>query len=69
LRLLGWCLVVPTFSRVAFQDFYSNDLSNEYGGLVALQVDGANRHWRFPFRHRGTRHRSAVAHLSTLGGS
>jgi hypothetical protein len=33
---------------------------------VAYQIAGANRHWRWPFRCRGSRRESAVAQLSTL---
>jgi hypothetical protein len=33
------------------------------------QVAGANRRWRWQFRCRGSRRESAVAQLSTLGGS
>ena len=32
-----------------------------------MEVAGANRRWRWPFRCRGSRRRSAVAQLSTLG--
>src|ERR1019366_2067126 len=32
-----------------------------------MEVAGANRRWRCPFRCRGSRHESAVAQLSTLG--
>jgi hypothetical protein len=32
-----------------------------------MEVAGANRRWRLPFRCRGSRRESAVAQLSTLG--
>src|ERR1017187_1647497 len=32
-----------------------------------MEVAGANRRWRCQFRYRGSRRRSAVAQLSTLG--
>ena len=32
-----------------------------------MEVAGANRRWRWPFRYRGSRRESAVAQLSTLG--
>ena len=32
-----------------------------------MEVAGANRRWRWPFRCRGSRRESAVAQLSTLG--
>src|ERR1035437_10131090 len=34
-----------------------------------MQVAGANRRWPLQFRLRGSRRRSAVAQLSTLGGA
>jgi hypothetical protein len=33
------------------------------------QSPGANRHWRCQLRIRGSRRRSAVAQISTLGGT
>src|ERR1035441_1790110 len=32
-----------------------------------MEVAGANRRWRWPFRCRGSRHESAVAQLFSLG--
>jgi hypothetical protein len=32
-----------------------------------MEVAGANRRWRLPFRYRGSRHESAVAQLFSLG--
>ena len=32
-----------------------------------MEVAGANRRWRLPFRCRGSRHESAVAQLFSLG--
>ena len=32
-----------------------------------MEVAGANRRWRWPFRYRGSRHESAVAQLFSLG--
>jgi len=32
-----------------------------------MEVAGANRRWRLPFRYRGSRRASAVAQLSTSG--
>jgi len=33
-----------------------------------MEVAGANRRWRCPFRYRGSRRESAVAQLFSLGG-
>ena len=44
------------------------DLDEYEKNHVAYQVAGANRRWPFQFRCRGSRHESAVAQLSTLGG-
>jgi hypothetical protein len=41
--------------------------SSVYGTPAAKQVPGAIRHWRCPFRCRGSRRELAVAQLSTLG--
>jgi len=32
-----------------------------------MEVAGANRRWRLPFRYRGSRRESAVAQLFSLG--
>jgi hypothetical protein len=33
-----------------------------------MEVAGANRRWRLQFRYRGSRRKSAVAQLFSLGG-
>src|ERR1035437_8225797 len=41
---------------------------SNYDGLFTPPLAGANRRWRCQFRYRGSRRRSAVAQLFSLGG-
>src|SRR5664279_2012279 len=59
------------FEDVCFHEYNSLwfELRSQRGteGCRVQHIMASNRRWRCPFRYRGSRRRSAVAQLSTLG--